>query len=396
MLGTQWKHNQATRAELRQPERPASVATTAPAAEVNAQLTRHVLRLTWCISPMLFPAAVVVHLMSGLPFNAGAARYLAAIGFSGLALTAIARVALRNCHPALLTAYTALVCLNVGIFAAHPNIFGAQNTVAGAAVQVNTMLVAMILQSMLMCGRRTVSAAIIAGYLAVAFVGPVHPDLPLSARIAAVAMVGGALGIAVSVLHRVLRSSLELSHSNARLVEELRTANAQLSEFARMDALTGVLNRRGWVDATATAAASSKRVTGGRGSIGRAAGIVYVDIDGFKQINDSHGHAAGDIVLQDLAAALTDALRPGDVVARIGGDEFAALFTADSADEVRTVENRLDSALVNAGIAGQVRWSASVGSAFVEHAGDLHSAALRADSELYRRKTNRKGHPAPR
>ncbi len=364
------------------------LATGRPDSAVTAELTRHVLRLTWCIFPLTLPAAIGVHLVSGLPIDARAAGYLGAITVSGVALSAVALFALRTGHRLALIVYTALISLNVAVFASHPNVFGARDTVAGAATQVNTMLVAMILQSMLMCGRRTVSAAIVFGYTAVAFAGPVHPELNSVLRLCAVGLVGGALLLAATMKQRVLRRSVELAHSNVQLVEELRSANAQLSEFARLDALTGVLNRRGWVEATANAIAHAP----GRSSVdgcGRSAGIVYIDVDGFKQINDTHGHAAGDIVLQDVANALTAALRPGDVVARIGGDEFAALFAAESVDEVRTVEYRLDSALVNAGIAGRIRWSASVGSAFVEGAGDLHRAALDADAQLYLRKSHR-------
>ncbi len=354
---------------------------------ITVQLTHHVLRLTWCIFPLTLPAAVVVHLLSGRPLNADAARYIGGVALSGFALLAVAALCSRRQNRVLFALYATLVGANVAVFAAHPNFFGAQDTVAGAAVQVNTMLVAMILQSMLLCGRRGVSVAIVGAYLGVAFIGPVHPDLPIYARAAAAIMVGGSLVIAASLLHRVLRGSVELARSNEQLIRELRAANDQLAEFARVDALTGVLNRRGWLEATTTVMGDSGR--GGRGQTSVSAGIVYIDVDGFKKINDTHGHAAGDAVLQELANAVTAALRPGDIVARIGGDEFAALFSAESVEEVVAVEHRLDSALVEAGISGQIRWSASVGSALVEEAGDLHRAALNADAELYRRKVSR-------
>ncbi|HEV7679440.1 MAG TPA: EAL domain-containing protein [Candidatus Dormibacteraeota bacterium] len=92
-----------------------------------------------------------------------------------------------------------------------------------------------------------------------------------------------------------------------------------LAEQATRDALTGLLNRREF----------SVRLDGALQACGpdHAVALLFIDLDGFKAINDTHGHAAGDVVLNAVARRIGAAVRPGDLVARLGGDEFAVLLT---------------------------------------------------------------------
>lgn len=107
------------------------------------------------------------------------------------------------------------------------------------------------------------------------------------------------------------------------LADQLAVAIAQseeqaaLSRLSQTDALTGLLNRRGFEARLADAVASA-RATGPGGA------LIYVDLDNFKQINDRHGHAQGDAALRAAAELLRRSFRAGDLVARLGGDEFAA------------------------------------------------------------------------
>ncbi|MEI9805646.1 MAG: GGDEF domain-containing protein [Pseudolabrys sp.] len=107
-----------------------------------------------------------------------------------------------------------------------------------------------------------------------------------------------------------------------RLKTELIQAEwkiAELEERADVDPLLDILNRRGFERELARSIAYVKRYD-------TAAALVFLDLDGFKAVNDLHGHAAGDALLKAVAQQLTGHVRASDVVARLGGDEFAVLM----------------------------------------------------------------------
>jgi len=158
------------------------------------------------------------------------------------------------------------------------------------------------------------------------------------------------------------------------LIEE--TEN--LSEAAATDPLTNLLNRRS--AETAVANLPQKRTPGN----GRA--ILYFDIDHFKVINDSHGHAAGDMILKGITARVQECLRPQDLFSRLGGDEFAIILPDVNQIDAHTIAERCreaveqmkfqfkgahDSATISIG----VRWS--------ENPSDFTAQLAKADSALY-------------
>jgi diguanylate cyclase (GGDEF)-like protein len=108
----------------------------------------------------------------------------------------------------------------------------------------------------------------------------------------------------------------------------------QLREQMRHDPLTQVLNRRGLDEAAARAIAQSRRH-------GRPLALVVCDLDGFKALNDGHGHIAGDQALRAFAQLLTSAVRRGDVVGRMGGDEFGLLLHDTDAAAAAEVMERV-------------------------------------------------------
>lgn len=123
------------------------------------------------------------------------------------------------------------------------------------------------------------------------------------------------------------REKLALDEALAKLAEaEERLAEQQeriayLESLAQTDELTGLPNRRGFNDQFRRAMAAARR-QGGVGGV-----MVMIDLDGFKAINDTHGHLAGDAYLRHVARFLAARVRDHDVVARLGGDEFAILLT---------------------------------------------------------------------
>lgn len=113
------------------------------------------------------------------------------------------------------------------------------------------------------------------------------------------------------------------------IAQEQIATQAALSRQARTDALTGLLNRRGFAERLDGRVAECART-------GRTSSLVYVDLDNFKQVNDRLGHAAGDAALKALADALRRVVRVDDLVARLGGDEFAVWL--EGADRATAIE----------------------------------------------------------
>lgn len=154
----------------------------------------------------------------------------------------------------------------------------------------------------------------------------------------------------------------------------LRTAHQTERRLARTDPLTGVANFR-WFEEEAQREMYSSRRYGGPLS------LIYLDLDDFKKINDERGHAAGDEVLRAVASALRASLRPTDLVARIGGDEFVVLLPhTDQVGAERAIERAHDR-LATTGVAfsvGIIQLDKAVGS--------IDDLVGKADARMYEAK----------
>jgi len=119
-----------------------------------------------------------------------------------------------------------------------------------------------------------------------------------------------------------------------------------------------------------------------------------MDLDGFKQVNDTHGHQAGDLVLRSVAGMLREVFRSGDVVCRYAGDEFVALLPETSPEEARPivqrVQERISAAVFHVAEGREARVGISAGFAcFPLDGGSLEDLIHRADKEMYRDKSQR-------
>lgn len=173
-----------------------------------------------------------------------------------------------------------------------------------------------------------------------------------------------------------------------RLKREVASLEARLEDAERaadQDQLLPLLNRRAFVRELNRAIASAARY-------GTPSSLVYFDLDGFKRVNDTYGHAAGDALLGHIAATLTQHVRDSDVVARLGGDEFGVILSHTSEAQAEMKAASLAGSLLGApldwnGVPIDVAFSYGT---FQLGSGDsADSAIARADERMYARKRSR-------
>ncbi|WP_189330863.1 GGDEF domain-containing protein [Actinoplanes ianthinogenes] len=173
--------------------------------------------------------------------------------------------------------------------------------------------------------------------------------------------------------------------SNEELLVERDALAARLHTMAFTDNLTGLANRAQFLD----------RLDDALGDLDTPVGVLLIDLDDFKPVNDTHGHAAGDAVLVQSAERLRGCVGPADVVARLGGDEFAVLIARCGADDLAAVADRVVRALdqpcpLADGAEARVR--ASVGGAVsLDASRDALALLHTADQAMYEAKCAGKG-----
>jgi diguanylate cyclase (GGDEF)-like protein len=176
---------------------------------------------------------------------------------------------------------------------------------------------------------------------------------------------------------RVLARMLSTVLAREQLALHRSRETAQAWATAELDPLTGLRNRRGWDSALQTEDQRCQRY-------GAPASLLALDVDDLKHLNDRSGHAAGDELLTRCAAVLCDTSRPGDALARVGGDEFALLGLECDVVSATALLARLRVSLRTAGVA------ASAGVATRRAGEDLIATWRRADAAMYVDKQRRK------
>ncbi len=166
-----------------------------------------------------------------------------------------------------------------------------------------------------------------------------------------------------------------VAFSSVGIAELLAWFRDRLQRATLTDPLCKVWNRRGFMVFAEKALRASQRTN-------RPLAILFLDLDGFKAINDQNGHAAGDEVLQKFALALEQAVRPEDTLARVGGDEFAILLPNTNEEQALRIGNRLRREVT------VCDWS--LGVAQIEPGETIHSFMARADELMLAEKASRK------
>lgn len=230
----------------------------------------------------------------------------------------------------------------------------------------------------------SVSALELCGELKATEVGARTPFLVLARRglgdaEAASVLLAGADDVVADAMGRTaeLRARVrgQLRHKRGLdALRRLRSEREALRLDASTDALTGVWNRRAFEAMLDAQVLGRQRF-----------GLLFVDVDHFKAVNDAHGHDAGDAVLAWLGQVLSGSVRPGDAVARLGGEEFVVLLSGVPMEGALTAAERLRQAAGAAGPAGVPQVTVSVGVAIADPAEGVTADDLmrRADAALY-------------
>jgi diguanylate cyclase (GGDEF)-like protein len=174
---------------------------------------------------------------------------------------------------------------------------------------------------------------------------------------------------------KLARAHRELVTAHAALAE----AHARLTEKARHDDMTGMLNRQSFIEALETMRRKSE-----------AGALLILDADHFKKVNDGYGHHAGDQALGAICGALARAVRAGDLVGRIGGEEFAVFLggasEAEAAEVAERIRSEVERVIFNPGIGRNLRLTVSIGGASCRPGMTLSDLMREADLRLYEAK----------
>ncbi len=174
--------------------------------------------------------------------------------------------------------------------------------------------------------------------------------------------------------------------SHRQSERQLRSLSTEMEQLALSDELTGLKNRRGFLVLADQALRMARRTRS-------KCALVFIDLDGLKQVNDTRGHAAGDALIADAARVLLRVFRESDVVGRVGGDEFAVFALLDEHDGAGAVNGRLQAEIekYNGEAVPSMRISMSVGIEELSNNSDTPLDVLlsRADRAMYEKKRRR-------
>lgn len=169
-------------------------------------------------------------------------------------------------------------------------------------------------------------------------------------------------------------------------IRDLKKALADAERLSMIDPLTGILNRRGLDAEVARALAQAKRQDA-------PLAMLFIDIDNFKSVNDTHGHDVGDVVLKEMATFLKEVVRASDIVTRPSGDEFIVILPSSDLPEAKYVVEKIYKKISTIVFAQKVFVSLSIGVASTsEGVRDFIELKKLADERMYKGKSSSQVH----
>jgi diguanylate cyclase (GGDEF)-like protein len=264
--------------------------------------------------------------------------------------------------------------------------FGFGSTMAVLSGDIALMTITLSGGMGILAGLATRWAALPRPAIAAMLVTMLPPALTLT-------LTGGAYMAAALVIVFVVASVATFTQHNQENLLAAITAEELHRRMAQTDHLTGLANRAQLIEQIAL---YCEDLPGRKGGPGHRFAVLYIDLDGFKAVNDTHGHAAGDEILQRVADCLRQVTGPDEMVARIGGDEFVALLRDADGLTARAVADEIIAAIsrehrISDGRA--LRVGCSVGISLAPLQGrEPETLLARADAALYEVKNQGKGH----
>ena len=271
-------------------------------------------------------------------------RRLMASGIGILALLAISDFVILERQSGLALFRGALIAMMFGLWWLTRNV--RSSTALAATVYVELLLIAVGSSLSLYFDHSRLTAPLDTMMLVIVVSGSAWPSrryftlgtlvcvVPIVAALAT-AGVDAAVGSHYTIyLTASVLVAYALWHQRFLAARASARLRAELERFASEDALTGILNRAGWSQQAPAALAAADAGD-------RPVALLYLDLDHFKSINDCHGHAVGDAVIEQAARLIRNEVREHDLVARLGGEEFAVLLTGVGAIRAPAVAARI-------------------------------------------------------
>ncbi|MGB8880185.1 MAG: GGDEF domain-containing protein, partial [Solirubrobacteraceae bacterium] len=188
-----------------------------------------------------------------------------------------------------------------------------------------------------------------------------------------------AIWIALAAAFALALAFAAMALRSSRRARKREMEFVAISAAAQTDALTGILNRRGFMDASERELARASRYN-------RPFVLAYVDVRGLKAVNDTEGHLMGDELIKTVAGLMKESARADDVVGRIGGDEFALLLGEQTVESAEPVIRRIRARVAERRAAMEIRmpWELTIGiAAFPQDGSTLEELLGVADRRLY-------------